>query len=193
MGDAITTQIYLRFAEAEPEADLSALDLPGVASVRIGPGWLGRTAETEAMRAACHARDLPLMIEGGYPEAIEGCRAAMADGVHLTDAPGIIERARTALGPDLIIGVQTGAERHAAMSAAEAGADYVAITPEWESPDAAPEFVRFWSEVIETPLVVENAASGEGIAALRGVADFVTIDPASPPVPLDRLAALLTK
>lgn len=192
MTEDIQTQLYLRFANVVASEDASLLApilaLPGVASVRISPAWTGEAGAIEAMRVACHERDLPLIIEGDYAAAIETCRAAMADGVHLADAPGIVERARTALGDDLIIGVETGSERHAAMSAAEAGADYVSITPVWEEANTAPELVIFWSEVVETPIVVENAPALEGIRALRGVADFVVVEGGEALEDLTRLA-----
>jgi thiamine-phosphate pyrophosphorylase len=133
---------------------------------------------------AVAARLGPLAQERGIAFLIEDdvglARAGGADGLHLTDAaPAAIAAARAALGATLSLGVACGTSRHDAMTAAELGADYVAVTAGAAS--AAEEFrdfVEWWAELMTVPLVA--GAAGDPAAthawALAG-ADFVELDP----------------
>ena len=89
--------------------------------------------------------------------------------------------ARQALGTDAIIGTDCGGSRHAAMTLAQTGADYVAfraaLSPEHGAPDETQrEMVAWWSELFEVPCVafgVTSLASAERLA--RNGADFVAV------------------
>jgi thiamine-phosphate pyrophosphorylase len=91
-----------------------------------------------------------------------------ADGVHIAADLERYTTARNLLGQSANIGVDCGADRHAAMELAEAGADYVAFGPESEG------LVAWWSEVFVVPCVawnVDTAAEAERFA--QQGADFV--------------------
>jgi thiamine-phosphate pyrophosphorylase len=110
----------------------------------------------ESLRLA-QSRDIAALLDGD-PELAQRLGA---DGVHLSD-PADYAQARRLLGDQAIVGVYCGSSRHAAMLAAEAGADYVAF-------DADLELVAWWAEVMVVPVVVELgddiARAGEFAAA----------------------------
>ena len=60
-------------------------------------------------------------------DSVELAAHAGADGVHLGREDGEVERAREQLGPGALIGVSCYNELDRALSAAQAGADYVAF------------------------------------------------------------------
>ena len=75
------------------------------------------------------------------------------DGVHVGEEDAPYAEARRLLGPDRIVGVTCGSSRDRAITAAEAGADYVAFGAFFPSPTktairhrADPELIRDWSE-----------------------------------------------
>lgn len=170
----------------------AALDAGDVACVQLRlPGTdddaLQRAAA--ALMPPCHARDVALVIE----ERADIAAATGADGVHLGDARGV-RAARGILGDDAIVGVSCGGSRHAAITAAEAGADYVsfgAFFPSPTLPHAAPvstDILSWWSELMETPCVAVGGITPENCAALVAAgADFIAAcsgvwnDPSGPP------------
>ncbi|MDX1425197.1 MAG: thiamine phosphate synthase, partial [Kiloniellales bacterium] len=88
--------------------------------------------------------------------------------------------ARQALGAEAIVGIQCGASRHAAMLAAEAGADYVAFDggagERWWQDAAEPELIAWWQEIMTTPCVAvagDDPRTAERLAAAG--ADFVAV------------------
>ncbi len=92
-----------------------------------------------------------------------------ADGVHVGQEDFSYADARTAMGPDRIVGVTCHNSRHLAMKAAEAGADYVAFgaffpTQTKEAKARADiDTLRWWTKTMVVPCVaiggikVENA------------------------------------
>jgi thiamine-phosphate pyrophosphorylase len=104
---------------------------------------------------------------------------AGADGAHLT---GIAEftDALAQLKPERIAGVGGLATRHDAMSAAEAGADYVMFgepgaAGERPSFDAIEERIAWWAEVFEAPCVGYAASIDEVSPLVKAGADFVAL------------------
>lgn len=104
---------------------------------------------------------------------------AGADGAQLT---GIAELnvAITRLKPDRIAGCGGLATRHDAMTAAEAGADYVMFgepdaTGTRPSFAAVEERVAWWAEVFEIPCVGYAAAPDEVAPLVKAGADFVAL------------------
>jgi thiamine-phosphate pyrophosphorylase len=80
------------------------------------------------------------------------------DGVHVGEEDMPYAEARRLLGPDRIVGVTCGASRDRAITAAEAGADYVAfgaffpsMTKTATKHHADPELIRDWSEATVVP------------------------------------------
>ena len=115
------------------------------------------------------------------------CPLVGADGWHLSDvaassAPGCIaERKSGTSNP--IVGLHAGNDRHLAMLAGEAGADYVAF--DWNAvmegsggteTDGHETLVHWWADLFETPVVAWNVAStAEAVAARDSGADFIAL------------------
>jgi len=178
-------QLYLAAAPAFPSdfaARLAAvLDAAPVACLRLP----ALPEAAEFLRLA-QARDIAALLDGNA----ELAQRLGADGVHLTDGADFTA-ARRLLGDQAIVGVHCGNSRHAAMLAADAGADYVAV-------DADLELVAWWAEVMVVPVVVEL---GDDIARAAEFADagadFVAIgeilwrEPENAPATAKRLAAAI--
>lgn len=105
------------------------------------PGPLARdvTAEAQGLGVA-------VMVSG---EARDAARAG-ADGIQV-DADAVAD-ARTSIGKDRFVGAFAGASRHAAMEAAEAGADYIAFDQNGASVGGEP-IIRWWADMMEIPCV----------------------------------------
>jgi thiamine-phosphate pyrophosphorylase len=130
----------------------------------------------DACREAAHAADVAVVIESHLLLA----ERLGLDGVHLTDGARSVRKARKALGSDAIVGSFCGASRHDGMTAGEAGADYVSFGPVAASSLgdgrlAEPELFRWWSEMIEVPVVAEGGLSAETMRALAPHTDFFGI------------------
>jgi len=104
---------------------------------------------------------------------------AGADGAHLTGLEafsGALDR----LKPERIMGAGGLTSRHDAMTAAEAGADYV-MFGEPDASGARPSFaaveerVAWWAEVFEIPCVGYAAAPDEVALLAKAGADFVAL------------------
>lgn len=112
-------------------------------------------------------------------------RTLKADGVHLAWRDDILTAyhdAREILGSRYIVGVETGAARHDAMSLGEAGADYVAFAAPEDAVDddearqRRADLVAWWAEIFEIPcvaLAAQDAADADHLALLG--ADFVGV------------------
>lgn len=184
MADADRPQIYLI---TPPDFDLdvfpdrlaAVLDGVEVACIRLALATkdedrIARAAD--ALRAVAHGRDVALVIET-HVLLVE--RHGL-DGVHLTDGARSIRKVRKDLGSDAIIGAYCGTTRHDGISAAEAGADYVAFGPVGETPlgdgsRVETDLFDWWSEMIEVPVVAEGAVTAELVAKLGAVTDFFGI------------------
>lgn len=103
---------------------------------------------------------------------------AGADGAHASAAD--VETALEALKPGWIVGVGAVSSRHGAMTAAEAGCDYVMFG----EPDAQghrPPFettlerVAWWAEVFEIPCVAYAASREEITPLIEAGADFIAV------------------
>jgi thiamine-phosphate pyrophosphorylase len=154
------------------------LDATSVACVRLSlasrdEDILLRTGD--ALREVCHARDVSIVIDNHLVLA----ERLGLDGVHLTDAHRKIREARAALGPDAIIGCFCGTSRHDGITAAEAGADYVAFGPIagqlGDGKHAELDLFAWWSEMIEVPVVAEGGLNAEMIRVLSPIADFIAL------------------
>jgi thiamine-phosphate pyrophosphorylase len=105
------------------------------------------------------------------------------DGVHVGEEDTPYAEARRLLGPDRIIGVTCGASRHRALTAAEAGADYVAFGAFFPSPTktatkhrATPELLQDWSETTVVPCCAIGGITQQNCGALvEAGADFLAV------------------
>ncbi|MGB8813673.1 MAG: thiamine phosphate synthase [Paracoccaceae bacterium] len=181
MTETERPQIYLI---TPPEFDLevfpqrlaAVLDSTEIACVRLAlashdEDRVARAAD--ALRMITHARDVALVIE----KHVLLVERLGLDGVHLTDGARSIRKVRKDLGNDAIIGAFCNATRHEGISAAEAGADYVAFgpvgfTPLGDGSLAEFELFQWWSEMIEVPVVAEGALTADLVAKLGPVTDF---------------------
>ncbi|MEL7090998.1 MAG: thiamine phosphate synthase [Pseudomonadota bacterium] len=160
-----------------PDLLATVLDAQATACLRLSLATrdadrIARAAD--ACRAVAHARDVAIVVDdqAGLAERLG------LDGVHLTDAAKSVRDARKALGPDAIVGSFCGTSRHDAMTAGEAGADYVSFGPVTglEAEDTAPtDLFAWWSEMIEVPVVAEGGLTADAIATLAPITDFVAL------------------
>jgi thiamine-phosphate pyrophosphorylase len=157
----------------------AALDVTEISCVRLAldaPEPTIRSA-ADALRQVCAARDVALVIAGHVRLAKEHG----LDGVHLSNAaPKAIRAARAALGPDATVGAWAGPSKHWGMTAAEAGADYVAIGPVaagalGDGVEAEPDLFAWWAAMIETPVVAEGGITPALARALAADIDFVAV------------------
>jgi thiamine-phosphate pyrophosphorylase len=105
-----------------------------------------------------------------------------ADGVHLGQSDGDIREARSLLGPSAQIGKTCHDNRHLAMEAGEAGADYVAFGafyPTTTKPShyrPQPSILSWWSAVFEIPCVAIGGITPDNAKPLVGAgADFLAV------------------
>ncbi|TPQ24864.1 thiamine phosphate synthase [Methylomonas koyamae] len=170
---------------AQVVADVEAALRGGAAVIQYrdkNPLDAGKLAA--ALLAVCHAYRVPLLIN----DSVELALAVGADGVHLGRDDGDLAAARTALGPDAIIGVSCYNDIGRATAAVAAGADYVAFGRFFRSgskPLAAPAEIgtlEIAKRSLQVPIVAiggilpENAgqllaAGADLLAVIGGVFD----------------------
>jgi thiamine-phosphate pyrophosphorylase len=105
------------------------------------------------------------------------------DGVHVGDEDMPYAEARRLLGPDRIVGVTCGDSKHRAVTAAEAGADYVAfgaffpsLTKAGAKYRARPELLADWSETTVVPCCAIGGITQENCGPLvEAGADFLAV------------------
>ncbi|MFN3714642.1 MAG: thiamine phosphate synthase [Alcanivoracaceae bacterium] len=92
-----------------------------------------------------------------------------ADGVHIGQSDGGLARARDILGPTAIIGITCHGSAEMAMSAAEAGADYVAFGrfyPSLTKPQASTADPAVLATLLPIPKVAIGGVTPDNAAAL---------------------------
>lgn len=159
----------------------SALDAGDVACVQlrlkdVDDAVIRRAADI--LRPVAQQRDVALIMNDRPDLAVEtGC-----DGVHVGQEDASYADARRLLGPDSIVGVTCHQSRDLAMTAAEAGADYVAFGAFYASGTkkpkhrADPAILSWWSELMETPCVAIGGITVENAPALiTAGADFLSV------------------
>jgi thiamine-phosphate pyrophosphorylase len=141
-----------------------------------------RRQEAGALLQLCQQHQVPLIINDDVALAA----SVNADGVHLGKTDASLAQARQQLGPQAIIGVSCYNSLERAMSAAQAGADYVAFGRFFSShskPDAQPAEAALLRQArlqLQLPIVAiggitpENgqalvAAGADLLAAIHGV------------------------
>lgn len=183
MADQDRPQLYLvtppEFElDTFPDSLAAVLDGAEVACVRLALATRDEDRilrAADALRQVCHARDVAIIIER-HVLLVE--RLGL-DGVHLTDGARQVRKVRKDL-PDAIIGAHCGTTRHEGITAAEAGADYVAFgplgaTPLGDGSQAEFDLFEWWSEMIEVPVVAEGVLTAELVARFGPVTDFFAI------------------
>ncbi len=187
MSETDTAQIYLATPqtfelEAFAKELKSVLDAVPVVCLRIS---MASTDEAELTRAAdtlreiCHERDVAIVIDDHYRMV----KPLGLDGVHLTSSSRHVREARKELGPDAIIGTYCGSSKHAGITAAEIGTDYISFGPVSDTGGlgdgsiADADLFLWWSEMIEVPVIAEGGVNDEAIAAIKDHIDFLTVGP----------------
>ena len=105
------------------------------------------------------------------------------DGVHVGEEDAPYAEARRLLGPERIVGVTCGSSRDRAITAAEAGADYVAFGAFFPSMTktatkyrATPELLRDWSETTVVPCCAIGGITQQNCGPLvEAGADFLAV------------------
>ena len=129
-----------------------------------------------ALMPLCHAANVAFILNDDPALAHQhGC-----DGVHIGQSDMAYAAARKLIGDDAIIGVTCHDNKHLALEAGEAGADYVAFGAFYETqtkatstrPDA--EILRFWQQFVELPCVAIGGITPDNAAPLvEAGADFI--------------------
>ena len=187
-------RLYLmtpRVAEAaslrEPLAQaLAAGDVAAVLLRFANTDERAQINSAKALVEVTQAKDVALLLDG-HAELVAraGC-----DGAHLAGIEALKEAIGT-LKPDRIAGAGGLATRHDAMTAAEAGTDYVMFGEPDENGrrppfEAVVDRVAWWAEVFEIPCIGfagdldEVAALAAAGADFVAVGDFLFADPAGP-------------
>ena len=131
----------------------------------------------DALRPVAQSRDVAFILNDRPDLAVEtGC-----DGAHVGAEDMDVARARALLG-DRQLGVSCYDSRDAAMVAGESGADYVAYGAFFPSSTKAtevhadPDLLRWWSEMMELPVVAIGGITAANCAPLvQAGADFLAV------------------
>ncbi len=131
----------------------------------------------DALRPVAQSRDVAFILNDRPDLAVQtGC-----DGAHVGAEDMDAARARALLG-DRQLGVSCYDSRDAAMVAGESGADYVAYGAFFPSSTKAtevhadPALLRWWSEMMELPVVAIGGITAANCASLvQAGADFLAV------------------
>lgn len=88
-----------------------------------------------------------------------------AEGVQVDAVSEDVAAARQSIGKDGFVGAYAGASRHAAMEAAEAGADYIAFDQKGPSLGGEP-IIHWWADMMEIPCVAFTPVDVEDLDIL---------------------------
>ena len=100
------------------------------------------------MTAPAQALGVAVMVAG---EPRDAARSG-AEGVQVDANAEDVAAARQSVGKERFVGAYAGASRHAAMEAAEAGADYIAFDQKGPSLGGEP-IIHWWADMMEIPCV----------------------------------------
>jgi thiamine-phosphate pyrophosphorylase len=164
-----------------PDRLARALDAGKVAAFQFrvkGIDEHGAAALAEPLQRICADRDVAFIVN----DSISLAKRLAADGVHLGQSDGEVADARERLGRDAQIGVTCHANRHLAMEAGEAGADYVAFGAFFPTATKATEHqadletLTWWQAVFELPCVAIGGITPANCAPLvQAGADFLAV------------------
>lgn len=185
--------VVVEAGEVAAERLLAAIRAAEIASLVIrAPGAGALTAaEVAPLVAAAQRAQIAALIESDARLA----RTVKADGVHIPvseTAQASFAEAREIAGGRALIGLDAGRSRHDAMTAGEAGADYVgfgipAFVKDRETAiERRLELIAWWAEIFEVPSVALDVGTPEEAAALaRAGADFIAFSIAAGTSPAD--------
>lgn len=132
----------------------------------------------EALRPVCHAHDVALIINDRPDLAVK----ADADGVHIGQEDASYADARETVGENRIVGLTCHASRHLAMTAGEAGADYIAFGAFFPTATKEPktsadiDLLAWWATFFTVPCVAIGGITVDNAAPLvKAGADFIAV------------------
>lgn len=176
-------RLYLATPLVTDPAQLASLlpELLGAADVaavllRLAPSdERGIIQRTKALVPAVQRGGAALLLDGHFEQVARGG----ADGANVSGVEAMQEAMPT-LKPDRILGVGGLVTRHDAMTAGEAGADYVLFGEpdakgERPSAEAICERLDWWAELFEPPCVGFAATLSEAHLFASAGADFVLV------------------
>lgn len=185
MTQASSCQIYLQTPMVTQAAQFlellpPVLDAVPIACLRLVTPTTGEDdirLMADLARDIAHERDIAVLIDTHYRLV----SPLGLDGVHLLDGHKNLREVRKFLGAQATIGCYCGTSRHGGMTAAEMTGDYVAFGPVaaalllGDGSVATPDLFRWWSEMIEVPVVAEGQISLHAARSLAAVADFICL------------------
>lgn len=144
----------------------------------VAPVDLGADQILVCATAACAAGDVASIViplpalaavttklqSLGLAVLTAGATEAKCDGVHLDALIDDVALARRTLGKDRIVGAFCAASRHAAMQAAEDGANYVALSQNTYTPSEP--IIGWWADLFETPCVAFDPVEADKLDIL---------------------------
>lgn len=154
---ALADDLEIRLALEKPACVL----LPEIAADAI--------ADARALVARIQNHDVAAIVRADHQLAV----LLSADGVHVS-CDIDVGAVRRRLPEKLALGVECPPQRHAAMLAGDAGADYIAVRLNQANASTAMEFFTWWGEMMVLPSVALVDEEGLDLAGLRSVADFVS-------------------
>ena len=168
-------------AAAFAEALAAALDAGDVAALQLRLKDCGRDEilrAAEVLAPVARARDVAFIMNDDPALAVEaGC-----DGVHVGQEDASYQSARDIVGESAIVGVTCHGSVDLAMTAAEAGADYVAFgaffpsTTKDAKGGADPDILEFWNSATTVPSVAIGGITAENCAPLVSAGtDFLAV------------------
>lgn len=182
-SQSIRLILVVEAADGAAERLAAGLAAADVASVVVR-AVAGRPLDASAARALvemAQAKGAAALIETDARLA----RSLRADGVHVpvSDAgAAAYAETRSAAAHGALVGLDAGRSRHDAMTAGEAGADYVGFgIPDFvkDRETAAGrrlDLVSWWAEIFEVPCVAFDVADGAEAADLAAAgADFIAV------------------
>jgi len=196
----MASELYLIASDTLDAAEFapmlhSALEARPVAALLLPRG--GRSA---ADYAALAEALLPQAQQHGCAVLLDNdpelARRLGADGVHISAGVPAVLDALTRLKPDFIVGAGPFTTRHEAMSAGEAGADYVMFGDPLQGASEHEEAeAQWWAETFVVPGVLVRATTAADLPAcpceFLGLGTAVWSDPAGPAAAIERLASRL--
>jgi thiamine-phosphate pyrophosphorylase len=151
----------------------------GALQIRLkGASDAAIAAATAALAPIARSHDVALILNDRPDLAAQlGC-----DGVHVGQSDASVAQARRAVGPDALVGVTCHASRDLAMTAAEAGADYVAFGAFFPTATKATthrpdlDILEIWHEAMLIPCVAIGGITVANCSPLAAAgADFLAV------------------
>ncbi len=179
------------------KAALAACDIACVLLRAAGRDRGENKKIVQTLAPLAQERDVAALVENDVELAVR----ANADGCHVELGGEALEAALAALRPDRIVGAGGLATRDEAMTAGEAGVDYLMFG----GPDSAEahagivERVAWWAEIFNIPCVGYAHALTDVVELSQAGADFIALgaavfeDPRGPAAALADVAASLAK